>query len=137
MKNLKKNNKGFSLVELIVVVLIIAIIAVALAPQVIKWVNEARNNTEKNQKATIKSALDTVVSDCIAAGKDIPTSVTIDATGATVTVTGSGNKVGGSAAGTYTGTGNFDEKAAIALSDLKDGKTYTVTIDSNYTVKVN
>ncbi|MCI5848904.1 MAG: type II secretion system GspH family protein, partial [Lachnoclostridium sp.] len=39
MKRTKKNNKGFSLVELIVVVLIMAIIAVALAPQVMKWVN--------------------------------------------------------------------------------------------------
>ena len=32
MEKTKKNNKGFSLVELIVVVLIMAIIAVSLAP---------------------------------------------------------------------------------------------------------
>ncbi len=36
------NNKGFSLVEIIVVVLIMAIIAVALAPQVMKWVENSR-----------------------------------------------------------------------------------------------
>ncbi|MCR5205308.1 MAG: prepilin-type N-terminal cleavage/methylation domain-containing protein [Lachnospiraceae bacterium] len=55
MKSITKNNKGFSLVELIVVVLIIAIIAVALAPQVIRWVEnsriasdlETRNDIEK------------------------------------------------------------------------------------------
>ena len=41
-QKVKANNKGFSLVELIVVVLIMAIIAVALAPQVMKWVNNAR-----------------------------------------------------------------------------------------------
>lgn len=35
-------NKGFSLVELIVVVLIMAIIAVAMAPQVMKWVDKSR-----------------------------------------------------------------------------------------------
>ncbi len=45
MKKIKKNNKGFSLVELIVVVLIMAIIAVALAPQVMKWVGNARTSS--------------------------------------------------------------------------------------------
>ncbi len=38
----KKRNKGFSLVELIVVILIMAVLAVALAPQVMKWVGNAR-----------------------------------------------------------------------------------------------
>ena len=42
----KMNNKGFSLVELIVVVLIMAIIAVALAPQVMKWVENSRVSTD-------------------------------------------------------------------------------------------
>ncbi len=41
-RNKKLNNKGFSLVELIVVVMIIAILAVSLAPQVMKWVRNAR-----------------------------------------------------------------------------------------------
>jgi prepilin-type N-terminal cleavage/methylation domain-containing protein len=45
-KKLRRNNKGFSLVELIVVVLIMAIIAVALAPQVMKWVGSSRTNTD-------------------------------------------------------------------------------------------
>ena len=39
---MKKNNKGFSLVELIVVILIMAILGVALTPQVMKWVNNSR-----------------------------------------------------------------------------------------------
>lgn len=51
---MKKNNKGFSLVELIVVVLIMGIIAVALAPQVIKWV-------EKSRKASDATAYDELV----------------------------------------------------------------------------
>lgn len=42
----KKNNRGFSLVELIVVVMIMAIIAVALAPQIMKWVANSRTATD-------------------------------------------------------------------------------------------
>ena len=57
MKNVKKNNKGFSLVELIVVVMIMAIIAVALAPQVMKWVNNSR-------QATDVQTIDALVSAC-------------------------------------------------------------------------
>lgn len=63
MKTLKKNNKGFSLVELIVVILIMAIIAVALAPQVMKWVDESKVSTDNNNKATMKSAIDAAVAD--------------------------------------------------------------------------
>jgi len=53
MKNLKKDNKGFSLVELIVVVLIMAIIAVALAPQILKWVNNSRISSDVNTMQTL------------------------------------------------------------------------------------
>ena len=63
MEKARKNNKGFSLVELIVVVLIIAIIAVALAPQVVKYVQKSRDNVELNNEATIKSAVQSAVAE--------------------------------------------------------------------------
>ncbi len=43
---MKKDNRGFSLVELIVVVLIMAIVAVALSAAIIKWVNNSRNSSD-------------------------------------------------------------------------------------------
>lgn len=49
----KHNNKGFSLVELIVVVLIMAIIAVALAPQVMKWIDQSRIANDLQMKDRI------------------------------------------------------------------------------------
>ena len=66
---MKKNkNKGFSLVELIVVVLIIAVIAVALAPQVIKWVDQARSNVQENDMGSIKTCFDVSVAEYLAGG---------------------------------------------------------------------
>ncbi len=53
---MKKNNKGFSLVELIVVVLIMGILAVALTPQVMKWVDKSRIAADKDTLQAVKSA---------------------------------------------------------------------------------
>lgn len=61
LKQCKENNEvqkncGFSLVELIVVVLIMAIIAVSLAPQVMKWVENSRVATDCSNYDTLVSA---------------------------------------------------------------------------------
>ena len=53
----KMNNKGFSLVELIVVVLIMAIIAVALAPQVMRWVENSRKSNDIEAYGSLVNAL--------------------------------------------------------------------------------
>jgi len=72
-KMMKKNNKGFSLVELIVVVLIMGIIAVALAPQVMKWVGKARDNSDSNTAKDIKSAVQIAVAESQEAGSPLST----------------------------------------------------------------
>lgn len=60
---MKKDNKGFSLVELIVVVLIMAIIAVALAPQVIKWVENSRIASDLETKEAIEKMCQLALTD--------------------------------------------------------------------------
>ncbi len=56
-------NKGFSLVELIVVVLIMAIVAVALAPQVVKWVNNSKISTDVQTRNTLKEQCEIALAD--------------------------------------------------------------------------
>lgn len=63
MKNCKKNNKGFSLVEIIVVVLIMAIIAVALAPQVMKWVENSRIASDMETRTDIEKMCQLALAD--------------------------------------------------------------------------
>ena len=55
-------NKGFSLVELIIVVAIMAILAGALAPFLIKYINKARISNDIDTGATIGRALVAAVS---------------------------------------------------------------------------
>lgn len=64
----KNQNKGFSLVELIVVVLIMGIITMALAPQVMKWVASARESTDARVKDNLKSVGQVAVADYESAG---------------------------------------------------------------------
>ncbi len=72
------NNKGFSLVELIVVILIMAIIAVALAPQVMKWVNNSKITADQNAAGVLKSAVQTAIADFQQSGTLAADSYTIN-----------------------------------------------------------
>ena len=52
------DNRGYSLVELVVVILMLAIIVVALAPQVLKWVDNSRISVDYQNYDTLVSAAD-------------------------------------------------------------------------------
>ena len=54
----KTNNKGFSLVELIVVIAIMAVLVVLVAPQYTKYVERGRKSTDVQTVASIITACD-------------------------------------------------------------------------------
>lgn len=121
MKNLRKNNKGFSLVELIVVVLIMAIIAVALAPQVLKWVNNSRIAADQDTINAVKTAANLTYAneDLYNANKDNEVKITISKS-ANLSITGENNGAGGT---------NFENKF-FEYAGVKDAsglkfKSYT------------
>lgn len=134
----KKNNKGFSLVELIVVVLILGILAVALAPQVMKWVDTAKKNSDKTNAKSIESSVNTAVAEAQSKGWSVPT------TGLTFTIDASG--LGGTdyaTGGTHATLGACVKEvlkldgASPAYPKTQAGGSYTVTITANYNVSVS
>lgn len=56
MKKEKMNDKGFSLVELIIVIAIMAVLVVVLAPQYLKYVERSRNSTDVSNATSIVTA---------------------------------------------------------------------------------
>jgi len=71
-KALKKlDNKGFTLVELIIVIAIIAVLAAVLAPQYIKYVDKARWSTDQNNASTLLHEVEVAIVDAGASGDTI------------------------------------------------------------------
>lgn len=57
------NNKGFSMVELIIVIAIMAILAAALAPVLIKYINKSRISSDIDTGKAVASAIMAVIAD--------------------------------------------------------------------------
>ena len=101
MKNLKGNNKGFSLVELIVVIAIMGILAVTLAPRLTEYVEKARKSADQEVVNAIYTAVKFgVLDDAIAE----------DAVGIAGTTAYQLNDLDNSPSGTLTGLYNVTGK---------------------------
>ena len=70
-----KSNKGFSLVELIIVIAIMAVLIGVLAPQFIKYVESSKQSTDIQNASEIRAAVE--ASECVYEGYAISVTVSL------------------------------------------------------------
>ncbi len=83
----KLNNKGFSLVELIIVIAIMVVLVGVLAPQFIKYVESSRQSTDIQNVAELRAAIEAYVAD---ANPGATETITITVASNVITITGTG-----------------------------------------------
>ncbi len=108
----RKNNKGFSLVELIVVIAIMAVLVGVLAPQLIKYVEKSREATDIQNCDSIVTAIKSYYAD-----KDVlPTTVKVKLSSTCTLTEGS------------TASTEALQEAGLASAKLKGKKWTAITI---------
>jgi type IV pilus assembly protein PilA len=143
MKKVRRiNNEGFSLVELIIVIAIMAILAAALAPQLIKYIDNSRKSTDVQSGQSIATAVGVALtneeaySDALSSMTGTPPSATfwVSACKSTAPATDVFEKTVGEIIGTtppkpkYRGAGTGDRYNDFAIVITKNDTTVSFAI---------
>lgn len=127
----KLGNKGFSLVELIVVIAIMAVLVGVLAPTLIKNIEKSRESKDAQNIEQIKSSVEVALQDETAYDQVVTSSTTT-----LVTLTGSSAEVNVSGAFKTEFDGIMSIEKTKLTSKKYKGKTVTFTVNEKGQVNV-
>lgn len=122
-KALKKlDNKGFTLVELIIVIAIIAVLAAVIAPQYINYVARSRQTTDANAMNEIAHAAEVAM---VGNGTTVPTQTKFTVTTSATGITYQADNDLATAVKAVVPEGNYGFKSTDYI-----GKTFTVEVST-------
>ena len=121
--NVKTNQKGFTLIELVVVIVILGILAVTAVPKFIDLQDDAKTATLNAVKASMQTAATIVHSKSLIAGNETSATGTVDVNGVTV----------GIAYGYPTSAGASAATSWAALLDVPD---FDILVDGTPTTVI-
>jgi type IV pilus assembly protein PilA len=131
----KLGNKGFSLVELIVVIAIMAILTVVIAPQFMRYIEKSRESVDRQTIASIDSAIQAALAD-EKAWDSVDTGVVVKFINkGEVKLDSTTGEVSSADDRTYTPTSsdfakelnkNLNKAVSFKSKKLKDGVTFTI-----------
>lgn len=132
INKLKKNQKGFTLVELIVVLVILAILAAFTIPAMLGFVNDAKAKAYMAEAREVKLAYQTAITDTINANKDSTDVTAVDGIFTENTISGVDSLI------------QKVQKQAITLLDgdisngtkINDGIKYYVKVENGKAIEV-
>ena len=124
-------NKGFSLVELIIVIAIMAILAGALAPALIKYIAKSRRSTDVSNAQTIATAVANALSVEKAYDDATPGDYPVNTDGTQLGTSNAFTSEVTSQLGTSTFKPKYDKDKQFTITVNSDKATFTVTVDSS------
>ena len=128
-----KNNKGFSLVELIVVIAIMAVLVGVLAPTLLRYVEKSRTQKDESAVAEVLNAVKIAIADeniydgCVFASDTSATTVTVTVSGGGITVANWTAPTG------YTGN-SLEQEIKATCGDTIAITSKTHTADTSYEI---